>query len=119
MGLEFRKPYDGRGNVQPWVKTLGGKSGVYIIKMDGQIVYIGESHSGKLRKTLLRHFQNWTGKTSGNTYPKTKVEVAIVRCPASAAVATQDAMIIEFSPRDNIQGKPSFWDLWPWPRGKK
>ena len=47
---------------QQWVRALKGKSGVYVIREqtrddDAAIVYVGESHSGKLYETLTRHFQ--------------------------------------------------------------
>lgn len=52
-----------RGHRYPeWVRDLHGKSGVYVIRdlEGGATQYVGESHKGRLKKTLLRHFQKWT-----------------------------------------------------------
>ena len=110
MGLNFRKVYEGK-NPAAWVSGLAGKSGVYIIQArGGDILYIGESHTGRLKKTLLRHFQRWKGKTAGHTFDPDKIEVAVMRCPASSAVELQNNLIEEHRPEKNIVGKPpGFW----------
>ena len=98
MSLEFHSIKEGR-QIGEWVKALKGKSGVYVIRdrgFLGEVQYIGESHSGRLYSTLLRHFQHWTGKTAGVTFAASKVEVAVVRCPAYHAVELQNAMIADF-----------------------
>jgi len=112
MSLEFR-PVKGGHAVAPWVRALKGKSGVYLIRekngflfFAGDILYCGESHSGRLYSTLLRHFQHWTGKTAGPTFAVSKVEVAIVRCPAARALDLQDAMISEYRPKLNTIANP-------------
>jgi hypothetical protein len=62
-GLTYR-PIGETGTPYPnWVRSLKGKSGVYVIrelKRDGssEIVYVGESHAGRLYNTLTRHFQS-------------------------------------------------------------
>jgi hypothetical protein len=113
MNLEFRPVKVGR-TVAEWVKALKGKSGVYIIRervFMGKILYVGESHTGRLGTTLLRHFQHWTGPTAGPTFPVSKVEVAIVKTRAQNALETQDAIIAEYAPELNVVGKPKgFWD---------
>lgn len=84
-----------------WMTDLAGKSGVYVIRSPGGTVrYVGESHTGRLKKTLLRHFQSWTGKTSGPTYSGA-VEVAILVTAAVRAVARQNELIKRLDPRDN------------------
>ena len=115
MSLEFRPVKEGRA-VAAWVKELKGISGVYVIreKASGistllgmaEVLYLGESHTGRLYATLLRHFQHWTGKTAGPTFPVSKVEVAVVRCPASRALDLQNAMIEEYRPKLNIISNP-------------
>ena len=111
--MQYR-PVKERGEVLPWVKELKGKSGAYIIKergLLGSVVYVGESHTGRLKPTLLRHFQRWKGPTSGPTFDAGKIEVAVIRTPAARAVATQDALILEFEPKHNTVGKPpGFWE---------
>jgi hypothetical protein len=62
-GLTYRPLGETGTPYPPWVRALKGKSGVYVIrelKRDGssQIVYVGESHSGRLYNTLTRHFQS-------------------------------------------------------------
>lgn len=113
MSLEFRPVKDGRA-VADWVKALKGKSGVYVIRepgIFGKVLYLGESHSDRLYATLLRHFEHWTGPTAGPTFPVSKVEVAVVRCPASRALDLQNAMIAEYGPKLNVAEKPkSFFE---------
>jgi excinuclease UvrABC nuclease subunit len=112
MSLEFRSIKEGRA-IAPWVRALKGKSGCYIIRekngflfFAGEVLYIGESHSGRLKTTLLRHFQRWTGKIAGPTFAALKVEVAVVRCPASRAIALQYSIIEEYRPRLNNAANP-------------
>src|SRR5262245_12003108 len=63
-GLIYR-PVGATGERYPaWIDELRGKSGVYVIReiqRDGssEVVYVGESHSGRLYETLTRHFQAW------------------------------------------------------------
>jgi excinuclease UvrABC nuclease subunit len=113
MGLEYQTVKVGN-NVAAWVKTLKNRSGVYIIRERGflgEVVYVGESHTGRLDKTLMRHFQHWKGPTAGPTFAVSAVEVAIVRTPANKALDTQNAIIAEYSPRLNVIGKPKgFWE---------
>ncbi len=115
MALEFRPVKQGH-QINDWVKALKGKSGVYVIREKAhplvvfldmaEVIYIGESHTGRLYSTLLRHFQRWTGKTAGPTFPVSKIEVAVVRCPANRALALQNAMIEEYRPKLNITANP-------------
>jgi excinuclease UvrABC nuclease subunit len=113
MSLEYRPVKEGR-TVADWVKALKGKSGVYVIREAGflgEVLYCGESHTGRLYATLLRHFQHWTGKTAGPTFPVSKVEVAVVCCPANRAFDLQNAMIADFRPKFNVAEKPKgFWE---------
>lgn len=114
MELQFRPVKEGR-KVAAWVKALKDKSGVYLIAKRPAIVltffapsveYIGESHSGTLYKTLLRHFQRWKGPTAGPTFDPGEVHVAIVRTRPERAVELQDALIAEHLPKLNTVAKP-------------
>ncbi len=108
MSLEYRPVKNGRA-VAAWVSELKGKSGVYVIREPGffgEVLYLGESHTNRLYSTLLRHFQKWSGKTAGPTFSVSKVEVAVVRCPAARAIDLQNAMIAEYRPKLNIAEKP-------------
>lgn len=108
MSLEFRPIKEGRAIAQ-WVKALKGKSGVYLIREPGffgSVLYIGESHTGRLYSTLLRHFQHWTGPTAGPTFPVSKVEVAVIRTPTAKAIELQSSLIAEYRPELNVADKP-------------
>ncbi len=110
--MNFQDLMDGR-KYRPWVAELAGKSGVYVIREKGflgDILYIGESHTGRLKKTLLRHFQHWTGKTKGPTFPRSKVEIAIVNTRKEKAIEFQNALIEEYKPKLNVVGKAGFWE---------
>ena len=92
---------------QPWVRALQGASGVYIIRaVAGTILYIGESHTGRLYETLTRHFQDWNGQTAGPSYHRGRVEAAVALVPAEHAVAVQNALIASHAPEDNRRIAP-------------
>ena len=110
--MDFKELMDGR-NYRSWVAALAGKSGVYVIREKGflgNIIYIGHSHTGRLKKTLLRHFQKWTGPTKGPTFSRYKVEIAIIPTRKERAQEYESALIAEYRPKLNIEGKPGFWD---------
>src|SRR5580704_12158716 len=112
MEITYRDLMEGR-KFSPWVHELARKSGVYMIKEKGflgDILYIGESHENCLKRTLLRHFQHWTGKTKGPTFARSKVEVAVIPTRKGNAVEMQNALIAEYSPTLNKAEKPGFWD---------
>lgn len=108
MSLEFRPVKEGRA-VAIWVRALKGKSGVYVIRergFFGSVLYVGESHTGRLYSTMLRHFQRWKGATAGVTFDVSKVEVAVIRTPAGKAIELQNAVIAEYRPKHNVAEKP-------------
>lgn len=86
-----------------FVRELRGKSGVYIIRdrETKAVLYVGESHSGRLKKTLLRHFQAWSGKTAGPTFSRNSVEIAVEVTPDESAVARQNRLIADLRPALN------------------
>lgn len=106
-----------------WFRALDGKSGAYAIKLGREVVYVGESHAGRLRKTIARHFQAWSrrkdwwrgffssGADPGRTYPREECEIGFVLTPADRAVAMQDRLIRRLRPRDNKLGKPADDDV--------
>jgi hypothetical protein len=122
--LSYR-PIGATGRYPDWVRALRGKSGVYIIRerqRDGTnpVVYIGESHAGRLYQTLTRHFQTWrrhkkfwsgqyTGSQShdpGLTYNRARCTVAVRVLPAERAIAEETRLIMRLRPRDNLIGQP-------------
>ena len=97
-----------------WVRELAGKSGVYVIRHVPSVwllydppvaLYVGESHTRALRKTLCRHFQAWSDshETAGPTYDRGGVDVAVEVCGGKQAVQRQDALIRRLKPRDDRQ----------------
>lgn len=107
MALRFRKVGEA-GEYPAWVRALRGRCGSYVIKEHGwvssSIEYVGESHTGRLYETLTRHFQRWTGRTSGPTFARASVEVAVVCTRADRAVPTQNALIRRLRPTLNVVG---------------
>lgn len=115
------RPLGAFGDTYPaWVRELAGKSGVYAIRERGwfstTVVYVGESHTGGLYKTLTRHFQQWhRGKSwwrgqyapaqtdPGHTYKRDAVEVAVRTSSRSRALSLQAHWISTLKPRDNVQ----------------
>ncbi|MBZ0121668.1 MAG: hypothetical protein K8H88_32020 [Sandaracinaceae bacterium] len=89
-----------------WVRELQGRSGAYAIRDAGdqEILYVGESHTGRLRGTLTRHFQAWTGYQAGTLYSRHGVEVALfaLDAPAREVIDAQATLIRELGPRDNV-----------------
>jgi Peptidase family M23 len=129
-GLLYR-PLGASGEPYPeWVRALRGKSGVYVIReiTDGaapQIVYVGQSGTGRLYETLTRHFQTWRrwksfwggqfseGHDPGMTYRRDRVEVAIRTTSASRALDEEARLIRKLHPRDNVIGQPDGLDPVP------
>lgn len=122
--LSYR-PVGDSGRYPDWVRALRGKSGVYIIRerqRDGSspIVYVGESHAGRLYQTLTRHFQTWrrhkkfwTGQYTGSqshdpglTYHRARCTVAFRVLPPERALAEEARLIARLRPRDNLIGQP-------------
>lgn len=108
------------GDFPAWVRELDGKSGVYAIRVDGVVRYVGESHTGRLKKTLARHFQHWERKGGwvktllgdsdmdpGRTYPREACEVFVMVCEAGRAVQMQRQLIRDLRPADNRMDVPA------------
>ncbi|MBI5387810.1 MAG: hypothetical protein HZA90_24375 [Verrucomicrobia bacterium] len=107
--LVYREVCDGRGEFLPWVNALRNQSGAYVIRKRAglfsgpQCLYVGESHTGNLAKTLKRHFYAWSddAERRHQTYDRNAVEVAVRVTPPTSAVAAQDNLIRRLEPRDN------------------
>jgi excinuclease UvrABC nuclease subunit len=109
---KFTAPYKKDGKTA--FPEMKGKNGVYLIKEDGKLVYIG--HSCKhLYKIIYRHFQRWqessliSGRRLYHTTYKNKMRrhrytVRIVLTNTCAqAERLERALIIKHQPRDNRQ----------------
>ena len=118
------RPVGARGERYPaWVQALRGASGVYVIRErdtegDPIVVYVGESHTGRLYQTLTRHFQDWRrykgfwrgqyaeGHDPGMTYPRDRVDVATRVMSGADAIDEERRLIRRLKPRDNLIGQP-------------
>lgn len=86
-------------------------SGVYaILSAAKKVLYVGESHSGRLYDTITRHFREWgiNARTDrqgrrwgGATYDRHKVRVIYLITNAGEAQHIQYAEIQRLAPRDN------------------
>lgn len=73
----------------PFASATSGAIAVCTLFATGiskQLLNVGESHAGLLYKTVTRHFQAWNGKTSGPTYRRSTIEIAVHLTPPPAAV---------------------------------
>ena len=89
-----------------FLKKINNKAGVYIIKEDGVIVYIGKSNYN-LYRTLYRHFQYWNDKRLSRT---TYIDYISSKEYSCAYILTPDILttddlekklIFQEQPRDN------------------
>lgn len=86
-------------------------SGVYVIldRTTRRVLYVGESHTGRLYDTLTRHFRAWRpksrdsggGRRGGTTYERRDCLVAWSVTADDVAVARQFDEIARLEPRDN------------------
>ena len=121
--LSYR-PVGGRGEPYPdWVRALKGKSGVYVIRERGEVVYVGASWADRLYETLTRHLQTWRrskgfwkgdyaeGHDPGLTYDRSIVEVAVRTTSPEKALDEEARLIERLKPRDNLIGQPEIDDV--------
>lgn len=103
--LLFRPVSDESGAFLPWLNALRNCSGAYVIRswFLERILYVGESHSGNLAKTIKRHFYPWRDdpERRHSVYDRKKVEVAVRLTPPNSATGAQNNLIRELEPRDN------------------
>ena len=95
----------------PKLRALGRvkASGVYAVyDKAGRLLYVGESHSGRLYDTITRHFRAWEiarlddgRRRGGAMYDRAKVSLFWWVLPAERAQAEQYRMIQALKPRDN------------------
>jgi hypothetical protein len=99
--FKFIPPYTADGKTK---FPERGKTGVYLIKENGKIVYIGYSLND-LYKTMYRHFQTWnhTGQevVSYNAKGSDTYTVRVVYCTPSQADRLERYLIRKHKPRDN------------------
>lgn len=107
-------PYmqNAKGTVVPALQDCWtcAQAGVYLIRhiQSGSVVYVGSSTT-QLKKTIYRHFQEWTDKQRSTgrqferkTYPKQGYyQVRFIKCTAAQALKLEKALIIKLQPKDN------------------
>lgn len=89
---------------KPTLHNTWKKSGVYLIKENGKIVYVGHSKSN-LYKTLYRHFQRWDSHQTRATYKakgnkRKKYRVRTILCTPNQAHRLEIALCKKHNPRD-------------------
>jgi hypothetical protein len=118
--LSYRAIGDERDAPYPaWLRRLQKSNGAYVVraKDGGRVLYVGESHSGNLYKTITRHFSGWSRAKKwwsgifgqqhdpGTSYERGDVEVAVhVTRTGPAAIEVQNRLIKRLKPADNIVG---------------
>ena len=99
----FFPPYDENKKTN-FPETMK-ESGVYLIKEDDKVVYIGHSEVN-LYKTMYRHFQYWNHKGQDvvsyrSNLKHLKYTVRVVLTPPKKARVLEKALIKKHNPRDN------------------
>lgn len=109
MALSEFRPIRAKKGYAPWVAETAGAHGVYVIRERARggkaavVLYVGESHTHRLRETLQRHFQQWTGKTAGPTFDASTTEVAMeVFLDGNDAIRCQNRLIRSLRPTHNV-----------------
>lgn len=113
---EWFQPYDelpfpDRGKLNKLIRDAKGKTGVYLIKENNKVVYVGYSASD-LYKTLTRHFQKWNDKQYRVTYDvwKENYKVKILYTKKNKVRNLECDMYHKYKPRDNFNSPCSLFD---------
>lgn len=103
---KFQTWHYGEGPLAAWLQRFRGKSGVYTVRDidSGHVLYIGESHSERLARTVIRHFQKWEGPTSGPTFNRSEVRLSVA--VTDNATEVQDYLIKKWHPELNTYSQP-------------
>ncbi|MEZ4301581.1 MAG: hypothetical protein R3B70_41995 [Polyangiaceae bacterium] len=109
MALSKFRPIREGHEYAPWVGETAGAHGVYVIRERSRrgrkavVLYVGESHTHRLRETLQRHYQRWNGRTAGPTFDAAKTEVAMeIFLDGTDAIQRQDELIRRLRPTHNV-----------------
>lgn len=88
-----------------------GQSGVYMIKENGRLVYIGHSKT-QLYKTIMRHFQEWGSERNRNRIyyfsHQADYRVKVYPYPPGEAELIECQLIQKYRPRDNTTQRRLF-----------
>lgn len=101
--FKYREPYTPDGKTT-YPETIN-RSGVYVIKRDGVVCYVGHSKTN-LYKTMYRHFQSWKDKTQVRVSYATvlnqhKFTVRIIYATPAQADRLEKYLILKLVPTDN------------------
>lgn len=109
MALSRFRPIRTDKGYAPWLAEAAGAHGVYVIRQRARkgkpaiVLYVGESHTHRLRETLQRHYQQWKGQTAGPTFDAAETEVAMETfLEGNDAIRRQNRLIRQLSPIHNI-----------------
>lgn len=105
---KFAPPYrpgKTKGSQRTTFPETRDHAGVYIIKEDGKIVYVGFS-SYSVYKTMYRHFQEWNHRfqevvSYASRLGRHKYTVRPILCTDRQAYALEKRLIRKYRPRDN------------------
>lgn len=103
--MVYRDPLgDTPGTWAKWLRELREASGVYVIRTRRSklVLYVGESHTGRLYDTITRHFQDWSSGQDRIEYDRHRVEIGVFVMPKSRAYDHQVELIKRLRPRDNV-----------------
>ena len=104
--MEFKPPYSQKGECSFLRKEYYRKQGVYLIREEDEIIYIGMSISC-IYSTFYRHFQNLNDPHFNRTvYPKQGLKAVIVK--TDSPEIKEKELIKLFKPRDNRQRYETF-----------
>lgn len=105
MGMDcaWFRPVDSEGRYSADMPPFG-ISGVYAIaSLEGVALYVGESHTGQLRKTMQRHLQIWNDRAGPRaTYSRHRVQVCWIETSDSEALDLETEWMDALQPRDNL-----------------
>lgn len=102
----YKTKIKANGNKQYGLTGINQKQGVYFIKENDVLVYVGMSRSNLL-KALYRHFQHWKSwnqrrVTYKNSLAQNVYTVACITTQKEAAHPHEKAYILMYNPRDNF-----------------
>jgi excinuclease UvrABC nuclease subunit len=99
-----------KGAAYKWDAALASvqnESGVYVLRdrESGEVLYVGESHTGRLYRTMLRHFHDSSGKfeTLGEWvhHAPTRLDYKVFIAPAAAVPDLERDAVEYFEPKIN------------------
>lgn len=106
--LIYKRPTNDAGRFAAWLNKLNEFSGAYVIRnrFTKEVLYVGESHTGRMAKTIKRHFHTWNDSTDRQhfTDDASSVEIAVRVTPGKIAVETQNRLMKQLKPKYNTVG---------------